>query len=132
MKRMVKIAVFGLIVLSSLSYSTTPAYSQESFAGNWEGMFMDDFRTLIKLERDTLQNFSGRILMYDGEKQIQDDELFKISIQENKLTFYIMAKETHYKGELNSSTGELTGIFIFPDNSEHPLSLIKSVTKKNE
>ncbi len=47
MKKMGQIAVFGLMVLSALSFGTSPAYCQESFAGNWEGMFMDDFRTLI-------------------------------------------------------------------------------------
>jgi len=132
MKRINQILVYGLIVLSILGFSKKPAYGQDVFTGNWEGMFMDDYRTLIKLECDTGHNFTGRILLYEGENQIQDDELFKIGIQENQLTFFIMAKETHYQGELNSSTGELTGIFIFPDNSEHPLTLKKTVLKKNE
>lgn len=101
------------------------AQEKEAFAGSWEGMFMNDFRTLIQLKFDEDQNYTGRILMYDGELQIQDDEIFKIIIQDNKLSFYIMAKETHFTGELDPSNGKLKGIFIFPDNSEHPLTVIK-------
>ena len=103
------------------NFNNLAAQDYYAFTGSWEGMFMNDFRTLIKLEIDTAQNITGRILLWDGEKQIQDDELFKINIQDYNLTFFIMAKETHYKGELDPGSGELKGVFIFPDESEHPL-----------
>ena len=117
----------GIFLTILLAFSVNmAAQGNESFMGNWEGMFMNDFKTLIQLESDTTQHISGRIILYDGEIQIQDDQLFKISIQENTLTFYIMAKETHYKGELDTASGELNGIFIFPDDSEHPLTVKKA------
>lgn len=129
MKRLLCFTGIFLTILLAFPVNMA-AQESESFMGNWEGMFMNDFRTLIQLESDTAQSFSGRILLYDGEIQIQDDELFKIGIQENKLTFYIMAKETHYKGELDTVSGELNGIFIFPDDSEHPLT-VKKVNKSS-
>ena len=119
----------GLLIMVTVNIS---AQEKDSFVGSWEGYFMNDFKTLIQLECDSAQKFTGRILMFDGTKQIQDDELFKISIEEYRLTFYIMAKETHYKGELNPSNGELSGIFIFPDDSEHPLTLKKKDATPNE
>jgi hypothetical protein len=124
----------GILLTGILALITADlkAQGEKSFMGSWEGMFMNDYRTLIQFECDTAQKISGRILLWDGEQQIQDDELFKISIQENKLSFYIMAKETHYKGELNPGNGELTGIFIFPDDSEHPLTVKKTDSKSHE
>ena len=132
MKRTEQICSLLLTVVLALGPAHMLAQEEEHFAGSWEGIFMNDFRTLIQLEYDTAQTYSGRILMYDGEIEIQDDEIFKISIQENKLSFYIMAKETHYNGELDPSNGKLKGIFIFPDNSEHPLTVIKTSTDLNE
>lgn len=121
-----QICFTGVFLIGLIAFSfNASAQGSESFMGTWEGMFMNDFRTLIKLEYDTAQNITGRILLWDGENQIQDDELLKINIQDHKLTFYIMAKETHYKGELDPASGELKGIFIFPDDSEHPLTVIK-------
>ena len=107
------------------NFNNLAAQDYNAFTGSWEGMFMNDFKTVIRLEKDSTETLKGRILLYDGELQIQDDELFKISIQDNTLRFYIMAKETHYKGELDHDSGELKGIFIFPDESEHPLTVKK-------
>lgn len=116
----------GVFLMGLFAFTlNVSAQGSETFKGTWEGMFMNDFKTLIKLKIDTAQNITGRILLWDGEKQIQDDELFKINIQDYKLTFYIMAKETHYEGELDPGSGELKGTFIFPDDSEHPLTVIK-------
>ena len=132
MKTMGRITGFiltGLLLIITVNIS---AQGKDSFVGIWEGMFMNDFRTVIKLECDSTQKFSGRILMFDGTQQIQDDELFKISIEEYRLTYYIMAKETHYKGELNPSNGELSGFFIFPDDSEHPLTVKMKDATPNE
>lgn len=121
-----RVLFIGVFLIGMIACTVcVSAQGSESFMGNWEGMFMNDFRTLLKFECDTAQNISGRILLFEGEKQIQDDELFKINIQDSILTFYIMSKETHYKGVLDRGSGELKGIFIFPDDSEHPLTVIK-------
>lgn len=95
------------------------------------GIFLTGLLSLVTLNTEA-QKIKGSILLFDGEQQIQDDELFKISMEENKLTFYIMAKETHYRGKLNPESGELIGIFIFPDDSEHPLTVKKTDKTSND
>ncbi len=99
---------------------------QQSYSGNWTGMFMDDFKTVIQLEWSDDSGFTGYIMMYNGSEQIQDDALSRIAVEENKLTFYIQAKETSFEGTFNEEINELSGKFTFPDGSRHPL-----VTRKD-
>jgi len=106
------------------------AYSQSQHLGIWEGVFMDDFKTKIEFTRDTNNRNEGKIEMFSGSNKIQDDPISKITINGNLITFHIESKNTDFKGEFNGENSELTGVFIFPDNSEHPLKLSKQ--KNNE
>lgn len=95
--------------------------AQDPYAGIWEGKFMQDFPTAILLEATEGDSYHGKIVMYSGETRIQDDELSKVSIENMTLTFYIAAKETTFQGTFNEELNELSGSFVFPDKSEHPL-----------
>jgi hypothetical protein len=86
---------------------------------------MDDFRTVIQLKSTGENSYTGKILMWDGAQQIQEDEIFKIVIKDKELSFYIMAKETHFEGEFNEGFTELSGHFVFPDGSLHSLKTVK-------
>jgi hypothetical protein len=131
MKRIQHISIFIVWALITLSFTSVPLKSQNSYTGSWEGMFMSDYRTVIQLDYSDEKGYSGKILMYDGTLQIQDDQIFKIQVKENRLTFYIQAKETHYEGTFNEDITELSGIFIFPDGSEHALTAKKEPKDNN-
>jgi len=122
-----KIILSGSILL--LLFSNT--YAQSQYLGNWEGLFMNDFKTNIELNSDGYDGFSGIIKMYNGKNLIQNDQLSKITFTDNKLTFYIDSKQTKFKGEFSSGVFELKGEFIFPDQSEHPIILKKNFLKKD-
>ncbi len=128
MKRIAIISKSGLLTLwvLCLLYQPAQAQSQDPFAGIWEGYFMKDFRTALLFDRGQDGAYVGKILMYSGENRIQDDELSDIRIEDRHLSFYIAAKETRYHGTFNEALTELSGSFIFPDQSEHPLVVRKA------
>ena len=64
-------------------------------------------------------------MMYSGDMQIQNDEISKISIENRSAYFYIADKETSFSGTFNEALTELSGKFVFPDKSEHPLVVQK-------
>jgi len=105
-------------------------FCQSQYLGIWEGVFMNDFKTIIELNSAKNDNYSGKIKMFSGPNLIQDDPISNIIISSNLLTFRINAKDTDFKGEFNSKISEITGVFIFPDKSEHPLKLTKTVKKE--
>jgi C-terminal processing protease CtpA/Prc len=109
--------------------------AQDPYRGIWEGDFMDQFKTAVLLDQDGT-GYKGKILMYSGENRIQDDELSEIRIENRTISFYIAAKETSYQGEFDQSDTEVSGYFIFPDKSRHPLKLKKheeeSLTRDRE
>ena len=117
----------GLITLwiLCLLYQHAQAQTPNAYTGIWEGNFMEQFKTVILLDQADQSTYIGKIMMYSGENRIQDDELSNISIDKNELSFYIAAKETSFKGTFNEMLTELTGNFIFPDNSKHPLVVRK-------
>jgi hypothetical protein len=118
----VSVALLSLLITASL-----PASGQDRHCGNWEGMFMKDFKTIIHLDYKEDEGYTGKILMFDEEGfQIQDDPISKIEIQDLNLSFYIEDKETVFNGVFNSDLTELSGVFIFPDQSEHPLKVSKA------
>jgi hypothetical protein len=127
MKKISVISKTGLITLwvLCLLYQHAQAQSPNAYAGIWEGNFMEQFKTVILLDQADASTYAGKILMYSGEERIQDDELSKISIENNTLSFYIAAKETSFKGTFNEKITELSGNFVFPDNSKHPLKVNK-------
>lgn len=103
----------GLFLLTSCTGEGNPPLE-----GRWEGLFMEEFRTVLNFEAGK----SGKafVLMYDGQQEIQNDELSQVKLAGSKLSFFIEAKETHFKGTLNDDHSEISGIFVFPDGSEHP------------
>jgi hypothetical protein len=104
--------------------------AQDPCAGCWEGKFMEDYLTIITLESGESGSYSGNIKMYANGDMIQDDGLSVIKISGKELTFYIQAKETHFKGEFDEDVSDLSGNFSFPDKSLHPISLQKVKTEK--
>jgi hypothetical protein len=121
---------FALFALAAVLLAGQAVQAQDPYTGMWEGKFMQDFHTAILLEASDGDSYQGKILMYSGEVRIQDDELSRISIENNTLTFYIAAKETLFKGTFNEEHEELSGMFVFPDESEHAL-VVRKKEKEN-
>ena len=127
MKKINVISRAGLSTLwvLCLLYQHAQAQTHNAYTGMWEGNFMEQFKTVILLDETEKSCYAGKIIMYSGENRIQDDELSKISIENQVLSFYIAAKESSFKGTFNEANTELSGNFIFPDNSKHPLTARK-------
>lgn len=125
MKKIKILSKTGLMCLwvLLLVYETTQA--QSPYTGMWEGNFMEQFKTVILLDQTDDSGYAGKIIMYSGENRIQDDELSKIILENRTLSFYIASKESSFKGTFNESDTELSGNFIFPDNTKHPLTVRK-------
>lgn len=132
MKKIQFLSKAGLITLwvLCLLYEPAQAQTQDPFTGIWEGSFMKDFRTAILFDRQDDGAYAGKILMYSGDNQIQNDEITRISLENGQASFYIAAKETAFRGTFDESRSELSGKFIFPDKSEHPL-VVRKVEKKD-
>jgi len=90
---------------------------------------MEEYKTVITLKSDGADSYTGNIKMYADGDMIQDDALSVIVLADKQMTFYIQAKETHFKGEFNEAVSELSGEFTFPDKSLHPISLKKVESK---
>jgi len=125
MKKIKILSKTGLMCLwvLLLVYETTQA--QSPYTGMWEGNFMEQFKTVILLDQVEGSGYTGKIIMFSGENRIQDDELSKITLENRTLSFYIASKESSFKGTFNESDTELSGNFIFPDDSRHPLTVRK-------
>ncbi|MEN8203277.1 MAG: hypothetical protein ABFS28_11825 [Bacteroidota bacterium] len=117
--------VSRVLVISVLCIVSQNLSAQNPCTGRWEGKFMGDYKTIITLESNGSDSYSGHIYMYAQGEMIQDDALSVIRVIGQELTFYIQAKETHFKGEFNEDVSELSGNFSFPDQSLHPISLQK-------
>ena len=122
----VKFAISACLTLLFI-YS---ASSQANFNGTWEGVFMNDFRTVITFSVNQGSPNPGNIRMYAGENRIQDDDLQDIQLSTSLLTFTIPAKETTFAGNFNDSQTELSGEFTFPDGSKHPIHLKRKITQE--
>jgi hypothetical protein len=99
--------------------------SQNPYTGRWEGNFMGDFRTIILISYSE-EAYTGTIRMYNGPQVIQNDPITDITVEGARLTFRIPDKETSFLGKFNAAFTLLTGNFIFPDGSEHPIEVEKS------
>jgi hypothetical protein len=125
MKKQYRNFVGRVLVISVLCIVSQNLIAQTPWTGQWVGKFMGDYKTQITLESDGSGSYKGTINMWADGAMIQDDALSVIKINDKELTFYIQAKETHFKGEFNEEVSELSGNFTFPDKSLHPLSLKK-------
>jgi len=108
-----------------LFHGNGAAMSQDPYAGTWEGAFMGQFKTLVRISASPTESYVGNITMFDAGNLIQDDPISEIRIADNRLTFHIRAKETDFEGLFNEEVTGLSGKFIFPDGSEHPIMLRK-------
>lgn len=119
------------VVMLAVLNNAVMAQSKNLYVGDWEGKFMGDFTAIIKLYIDDRGDFNGNILMYAGDNQIQNDHLSKISLVDDQLTFFIPAKETQFEGSFNEEKVKLSGDFVFPDGSKHPITVFKPDSNQN-
>ena len=99
------------------------ALGQVPESGSWEGIFMENFRLVIHLNLYEENSYEGRIFMYNTTQLIQDDPIQNITINGHLLSFLIKAKESSFEGSFNEGYTELSGNFIFPDQSTHPVKV---------
>jgi len=125
MKKVKILSKTGLMCLWVLLLVYHTSHAQSPYTGIWEGNFMGQFKTVILLGQVGENGYAGKIIMFSGENRIQDDELSRIILENRTLSFYIAAKESSFQGTFNEMKTELSGNFIFPDNSKHPLSVRK-------
>ena len=111
MKNRPNISKIGLITYWAQLPWCLSAQTQDLYSGMWEGNFMEQFKTVILLDQLDGSGYAGKIIMYSGENRT--------------LSFYIAAKESSFKGTFNEMKTELSGNFIFPDNTNHPLTVRK-------
>lgn len=111
-----------LFSVSAYPKSLSRGLSQEediiALSGYWEGEFMpeNDFTLILRFE---LQNeiINGRVILFQGEYQIQDDPLSEIYLNGDSLFFRIPAKSTDFSGIVDIDKQQISGRFLFPDNS---------------
>lgn len=92
---------------------------------------MNDFKTIVDFSTNDQNQFEGSIKMFAGENIIQDDALIRISLSNDQFTFYIPDKETSFEGAFSNGKTELSGEFIFPDGSRHPIELKRRIIESN-
>ncbi|MEN8229740.1 MAG: hypothetical protein ABFS38_16380 [Bacteroidota bacterium] len=131
MKMSYVVSKISFLTIAVLVLLSNTALSQKQCTGNWEGKFMGDFRTLLKFDTSEENHYTGKIVMFSGTSIIQDDEISKVTLNDTRLSFRIEAKETDFKGDFSKDFSELSGHFIFPDGSEHPIALVKKKMKNH-
>ena len=120
------VAILLIAGIQCSEQSEIPGY--ENVEGYWEGEFMpgNNLTLVLDFHRQITVKGHGRLLLYEGEQQIQEDVLRNIIVNGKELSFYIEAKQTPFKGEINADSQEIRGNFYFPDGSVHPL-IVKKV-----
>lgn len=112
-------------------FSFFKSSAQASVDGNWEGTFMNDFKAIVHFIVDDQNQLVGNIKMFAGENKIQDDPIINVNLFGEEISFFIPAKETTFEGNFNAAMTELSGVFVFPDGSKHPIQLGKGKDIKN-
>lgn len=114
-----KMTVFVCLFVFFYSNASCQEYENET----WEGMFLNDFRTMVDFSLEKSLYVGGTIKMFAGDKLIQDDILANVSCEQLLIRFTIPAKETSFKGKFNEDNTKLTGEFVFPDGTIHKIQL---------
>jgi hypothetical protein len=129
-----KTASLAFVVLFMLCtfLFTSLAGQDNSLAGKWEGIFMDQFRMVITFKQKDPNKYSGNLKMYQDHQLIQDDGLTDIRLISNQVSFYIPAKNTPFSGELMAAGKAINGRFTFPDGSKHALFITRSVSAEEQ
>jgi len=119
------VALLLISVMQCKKQPDIPGY--EAIEGYWEGEFMpgNNLTLVLDFYHKVSGKDHGRVLLFEGGQQIQDDPLKRITLTGNQLTFYIEAKQTPFKGEINGDSLQIRGNFYFPDGSIHPLVVKK-------
>lgn len=132
MKKQHKLANYRYLLLLLFCSVFENTHAQSLYSGQWEGIFMEQFKTALLLQHTANNLYSGSIRMFDGNNMIQDDEISRISITGKNLEFRIEAKQTDFSGSFAEDHSELSGNFIFPDQSRHPITLRRVVENNAE
>lgn len=124
-------AFFFYLLIGAIPFlfSIQKAHGQANCIGTWEGIFMNDFQTVIHFRSNDQNKIEGNIQMFAGENLVQDDALSDIKLTNSNLTFAIPTKETLFDGSFDDLGTELSGNFIFPDGSEHAISLKRKLAE---
>jgi hypothetical protein len=131
MKKSLSVFICLAIGIGSFLMSIRSGHCQDNLTGAWEGIFMNDFRTVINFDSDREKEYFGNIKMFAQGNLIQDDKLEDIKLANNDLSFIIPAKETSFKGSFDKLKSELSGEFVFPDGSIHPIQLKRKLTEEH-
>ena len=129
MKTIIHFTAIILIFLGSFYCHSNAHASLLPLSGKWTGMFMDQFNLELHFSDTVNSHLSGRIILFDGPNQIQNDELINIHVEGSHISFSIPAKETLFEGTINDKNMEIAGEFIFSDGNRHPL--LVSFKEKN-
>ena len=119
------------VILVTLKKATPQTESDfQRIVGFWEGEFMpgNNFTLILTFQKQKDGSEMGRVLLFQGEVQIQDDILSNITLDKNQLSFLIEAKNTPFKGRIDADSLEIVGDFQFPDGSVYPVK-VKKVMK---
>jgi hypothetical protein len=65
----------------------------------------------------------GRVLLWDGGAHIQDDRLDRVAVAGGDVVFTIPVKQTDFEGRLYDDGRRISGRFVFPDGSQHPVDV---------
>jgi hypothetical protein len=122
-----KSVIWTVVALAAICGCTDP--SKKAVKGFWEGTFLPEsgmnLTLAFQFEVDPESEQSGRVLLWDGEVQIQDDQLSDIRHDGPRLAFRIPAKGTTFTGELVADGERLVGRFGFPDGSQHEVDVAR-------
>ena len=124
---MTTLAKTTIILLIFQSFFTrTFADEANQIAGKWKGKFMDQFDLELVLKVNEKNQLTGTIRLFDDDQQIQDDPLSDIKVTEGRIYFTIPSKKTDFEGIWRIGQDEIEGNFIFPDQSKHPLRVMRN------
>ncbi len=131
--------IFAFVLLSfflnGFAFTNTNCFQDEKYhheeqrlVGYWEGDFMpgNDFTLILRFEILD-EEIYGRVILFQGDFQIQDDPLNGIILSNDSLFFRIDVKGTSFSGSLGMDDQQISGKFLFPDRSLHEILVNKVI-----
>ena len=98
---------------------------QDILSGSWTGIFANKYKIVLQFHSNPEGTTGGNIKMYQGLLEMQNDPLDSIRLNKHELYFKIPVKNTHFKGSVDNSGKKISGNFIFPDQTHHPVTVEK-------
>jgi hypothetical protein len=119
-----------VIVVAVENANPQTAADYQRIAGFWEGEFMpgNNLTLVLTFRERNDGTAAGRVLLFQGDVQIQDDPLSEIVLEGDHLSFYIEVKGTPFTGNIEADGLHIAGDFQFPDGTLHPV-LVKKVPR---